>query len=204
ADAGFAPALVAYGDFYRRGQGVEKDPARAIPYYQQAATLGSSDAMNLVGLAYLRGEGVARNAQVGLDWLTRANDAGNPYAAFQLGRAFLKGDAVEMDRTKALAYFRLAAQRDYLGGYQYIGKILADGGDGIKADRPEALANYIIAREAAKARDTVDAKEELIDIEKELAALTKRMTSDEIAAGETSAANRIAQYGLLDFNLVNE
>jgi uncharacterized protein len=201
---GHPPAFVAYGDFYRKGLGIEVDEARAVDFYRQAAVLGSTDAENLIGMAYMRGKGAEKDTDTGIQWLVRSSDAGNPFAAFQLGRAFQDGWGVKQDLKTALAYFRLSAQRNYLGAYILIGDVLRDGDLAEGSDIAEAYANYIIAREAAILRDTRDAKEELADAEARIAEVTAEMSAEEKAEGEQIAADWIAQYGLLDFNLVSE
>jgi uncharacterized protein len=200
---GYPAAFVAYGDFYRKGLGVEVDDAKALEYYRQAAVLGSSDAENLIGMAYMRGKGTKKDTDTGIKWLVRSSDAGNPFAAFQLGRAFQDGWGVEKNAKTALAYYRLSAQRNYLGAYVRIGDLMQDGSMG-SVDRAEAYANYIIAREAALLRDTRDSKDELAEAKDRIAALTAAMTPEEKTKGEKTAADWIAQYGLLDFNLVSE
>ena len=197
---GFPHAMVAYGDFYRKGWGVDADPARAVEYYRKAAALGSSDAVNLVGMAYMRGQGLENDTDAGIRWLVRASDEGNPYAAYQLGIAFVRAWGVETNLDTALAYFRLSAQRNYLGAYIQIGDILAQD----PAQLSEAYANYIIAREAAKVRDSLDAADELDEANAKLADVSARMDADQRAAGERIAKGWIDQYGLLDFNLVSE
>jgi uncharacterized protein len=203
AQNGHAPALVAYGDFYRKGLGVKVNDGISLDYYRRAAALDSSDAANLIGMAHMRGQGTDKNTDIGINWLVRSSDAGNPYAAFQLGRAFQDGWGVKKNLETALAYYRLSAQRNYLGAYIRIGDLLRM--DNVEGGRmPEAYANYIIAREAAILRDTRDAKEELAEAETRIAEVLVEMSDDDKAAGEKIAADWIAQYGLLDFNLVNE
>ncbi len=197
-------ALTALGDLYRRGQGTPADPVRAMPYYGKAASLGHTDAMNLIGMAYMRGEGIEQDTDVGIYWLTEATDLGNPYSAFHLGRAFLTGWGVQPDRRTALAYFRLSAQRNYLGAYAYLGDILTAPDSEELRNVPEGYANYIIAREAAILRDTIDSKKELVEIEAKIAALLPTLSDADRAEGERIAQDWIDQYGLLDFNLVHE
>jgi TPR repeat protein len=197
-------ALTALGDLYRRGQGMPADPERAMPFYIRAAALGHTDAMNLIGMAYMRGQGVEQDTEEGIRWLTEATDLGNPYAAFHLGRAFLTGWGVQPDQRTALAYFRLSAQRNYLGAYAFLGDILTSADAGDLRDVPEGYANYIIARDAAILRDTIDSKKELVEIEAKIATLLGTMSESDRAAGEKIAQEWIAQYGLLDFNLVHE
>ena len=197
-------ALTALGDLYRRGQGMPADPERAMPFYIRAAALGHTDAMNLIGMAYMRGEGVERDTDEGIRWLTKATDLGNPYSAFHLGRAFLVGWGVQPDKRTALAYFRLSAQRNYLGAYTFLGDVLTAADAGDLRDVPQGYANYIIARDAAILRDTIDSKKELVEIETKIAALLPSMSDAERAGGESIARDWIEQYGLLDFNLVHE
>ncbi len=200
AQTGLDSAITALGDMYRRGQGVPQDHGRAMEYYKKAAALGSSDAMNNIAMAYMRGHGVETDTDIGINWLSRASEAGNPYAAFHLGRAFLKGWGVEKDLSQAAAFFRLSAQRNYLGAYMYLGDVLQME----DADLPQALANYVIAREAGILRDTKDSLEDSAEANKRLEELRARMSPRQIAEGERTAENWIAQYGLLDFNLVHE
>lgn len=200
---GHSHAFVAYGDFYRKGFGVPVDEAKALEFYRQAAVLGSSDAKNLIGIAYLRGKGVTKDTTTGIQWLVQSSDEGNPFAAFQLGRAFQEGVGVKKDAKTALAYYRLSAQRNYLGAYIRIGDMLRLGADG-RVNRAEAYANYIIAREAAIIRDTIDSQEELALAQEKIAEITAEMSADEKAEGEKIATDWIDQYGLLDFNLVSE
>ncbi len=200
AMSGFSSALTALGDMYRRGQGVEEDFARSVSYYEKAAALGSSDAMNNIGMAYMRGQGVPEDTRQGILWLSRASDEGNPYAAFHLGRAFLTGWGVERNPDQAVAYFRLSAQRNYLGAYTYLGDTLAAD----TASLAEAYANYIIAREAAVLKDTIETIKEHNEIVAKIDEISARMTAEQKAEGEKIAADWIDQFGLLDFNLVHE
>lgn len=197
-------ALTALGDLYRRGQGLPADPQRALPYYRKAAALGHTDAMNLIGMAYMRGEGIEQDTSEGIRWLTQATELGNPYSAFHLGRAFLKGWGVEPDIRTALAYFRLSAQRDYLGAYAFLGDILTGADSEKLRNLPEGYANYIIAREAAIMRNTIDSKKELVEIQAKIATLLPEMDDGDRMKGERIAEDWIKQYGLLDFNLVHE
>ena len=199
--AGNVSAMSALGDLYRRGQLGEKDPARALEYYRMAAALEQSDAMNNIGMAYMRGDGIAKDTDTGIAWLSRASDFGNPYAAYHLGRAFRDGWGVSSDADQALAYFRLSAQRNFLTAYMSIGDVL------LKLDQPrkaEALANFMIAREAGELKNTIRSREEAGEASAKIAELRASMTSEEISDGERIADEWISQYGLLDFTLVNQ
>ena len=201
---GQSNAVTALGDLYRRGQGVEVDYGRALGLYLSAAANNETDAMNNVGMAYLRGEGVAENQPQAIFWLTRATDAGNPYSAFHLGRMFMKGWGVEKDARQALAYFRLSAQRNFVNAYEFIGDVLAAGKDGVDQDLPQSYANYIIAYEGGILRDTDGSRTVAERAAEKMVALEAQMTAEQIEAARQTAADWIAEYGVLDFNLVNQ
>lgn len=199
ARVGNTSALSALGDLYLRGQLGRPDPATANSLYVKAAALGKTDAMNSLGMAYLEGKGVEQDIETGIRYLSQASELGNPHAAFQLGRVFWRGIAVERNPTQALAYFRLSAQRNNLIAYVLIGDVLRSSGD-----TSEAYANYVIAREGGLLRNTIGSRDiSQIAVER-LAKLSAEMSAADIEAGETIAQDWIEQYGLLDFNLVNE
>jgi TPR repeat protein len=201
---GDTAAITALADMHRRGQGVPENPALAMEYYRQAAALGKTDAMNNIGMAYMRGTGVEVDEQQGIWWLSRATEEGNPYAPYHLGRAFMRGWGVEKNMQQALAYLRLSAQRNFLGAYIAIGDLLQTGGDGVEVNLTEAYANYVIAIEASKVRDTMAAEKERAEAEEKLATLSSQLSEADRAAGQKIADDWIEQYGLLDFNLVNQ
>lgn len=203
AGFGFPNALSALADLYRNGQGVPQDHAKALTYYRQAAAGGHTDAMNSVGMAYMRGEGVERDLAQGIYWLSRASEQGNPYSAHHLGRAFRTGWGVEKDPRQAIAYYRLSAQRNFMGAYTEIGDMLT-GNDGIPADLPQAYASLTIAIEAAKLVDTTSARKNGEVATAKLDELRPRMTAEQITGGERIAAEWLDQYGVLDFARVWE
>jgi TPR repeat protein len=201
---GNVSAMTALGDMYRRGQLGPENHAMALVHYRKAAALGHTDAMNNIGMAYMRGQGVDQDPQQGVSWLSLASEQGNPYAAYQLGRAFLVGWGVEKNLAQAVAFFRLSAQRNFLDAYNYLGDALQSDEDTSVQDLPQALASYIIAREAGLLRDTIESREETGRAIANIETLTARMTAEQRAEGERIASDWIEQYGLLDFELVNE
>ncbi|KAK6532896.1 hypothetical protein TWF281_007067 [Arthrobotrys megalospora] len=53
-------AIFELGNCFRHGWGTEKDPVAAFNYYQTAANLGDTDAMNETGWCYLNGYGLKK------------------------------------------------------------------------------------------------------------------------------------------------
>lgn len=197
--SGRPSAMSALGDLYRRGRLGDPDPARALDYYRMAAAQEQTDAMNNIGMGYMRGDGVEADTDQGIAWLSRASELGNPYAAFHLGRAFLTGWGVEKNASQALAYFRLSAQRNFLTAYTFIGDAIRAMDD---PDLPEAMANYVIARDAGVLKNTRKSLEEADEASAKLSEVQALMTPEQIEQGTRIAENWIEQYGLLDFDLV--
>lgn len=59
-------AIYELGNCYRHGWGTEKDPVAAFNYYQTAANLGDTDAMNETAWCYLNGYGMKKKDKVSL------------------------------------------------------------------------------------------------------------------------------------------
>ena len=54
-------AIFELGNCFRHGWGVQKDPVAAREYYETAANLGDTDAMNEVAWCYLEGFGCRKD-----------------------------------------------------------------------------------------------------------------------------------------------
>lgn len=63
-----------------RGEGVEKDEAKGVALYREAAEAGLAPAMTALGGAYLSGRGVPKDAEQARSWLTKAAGAGEAEA----------------------------------------------------------------------------------------------------------------------------
>lgn len=69
ADGGHPGAQEIMGIMYRQGQGVPKDPAKAMMYLTKAAETARPLAQHHVGVMYYLGEGVPSDPIVALMWL---------------------------------------------------------------------------------------------------------------------------------------
>ena len=78
AQAGDPAAQNELGLRYRLGTDVEKDPAKAIPWFLKAARQGYAKAYFNLGAAYYNGDGVNVNDQDSCVWFMLAADAGDP------------------------------------------------------------------------------------------------------------------------------
>ncbi len=68
----------------QKGEGVAKDPTKAVYWYTRAAEQGIAPAQLNLGLMYLRGEGVKADMNQGRAWLEKAAHLGDNRASYAL------------------------------------------------------------------------------------------------------------------------
>lgn len=110
AAAGFLPALSDLGFRYLEGNGVEKDPARAVFWWRLAAAAGDVSLMNRLGHLYHDGDLIEADAQQAAYWWGKAAEQGDVNASANLGGLYEIGQGVARDEIRAAALFRLAAK----------------------------------------------------------------------------------------------
>ncbi|KAH0494033.1 hypothetical protein TgHK011_000669 [Trichoderma gracile] len=70
-------AIFELANCFRHGWGIEKDPIAAKQYYETAANLGDTDAMNEVARCYLEGYGCKKDKYTAAQYYRLAEKAGN-------------------------------------------------------------------------------------------------------------------------------
>ncbi len=83
AKTGYAWAQTRLADSYRRGEGVEKDPAKAVQLYRMAAEQGNAEAQTKLADSYRTGEGVEKDLAKANQLYRMAADTGNDEAQLQ-------------------------------------------------------------------------------------------------------------------------
>ena len=139
---GEVEAMVALGDLYFNGQGVEIDFDLAHYWYEKAANTGEGnpEAFKHIGMAYHAGWGRDVDYDKAREYFEKALEAGNDDVLFLLGRVYYDTE----DYATAMKYFKRAAvdgnefqnnAEDRLGDmYRF--------GEGVKQDIDEAVAWY--------------------------------------------------------------
>ncbi|XAV88997.1 MAG: hypothetical protein AAHH96_02805 [Candidatus Symbiodolus clandestinus] len=61
---------------YRDGQGMARDYAKALFWFQQAADRGCSDSKASIGFLYFNGLGGAKDFSTAFDWFSQAAEQG--------------------------------------------------------------------------------------------------------------------------------
>ncbi|KKA27254.1 hypothetical protein TD95_003181 [Thielaviopsis punctulata] len=97
-------AIYELANCFRNGWGVERDPVAAKQYYETAANLGDTDAMNEVALCYLQGFGCRKDKFAAARYYRLAEKAGNK----TLGNSWIwkeKYDPEQQGKKKGLFSF---------------------------------------------------------------------------------------------------
>ncbi len=137
---------------YLRGEGVPRDPVRALEAFRRAAELGHPGAMREIGNAYAAGAaGLEQSWSEALHWWQRAAARGDPVAAFNAARVLEKGRDVPRDPAQAVALYTQASRAGYAPAKTNLA-IMLYRGDGAPRDLARARALFL---EAAEAGDRV-------------------------------------------------
>jgi TPR repeat protein len=122
-----ADAMLHLGNKYSRGQGVLKDEALALQYYQRAAEIGSIIAMDNVGTYYAMGRGVPVDKVRAIAWYRRAAAHGYVPAMNNLGVLYSAKIQGKPDYCQALAWFKKSAEGGNAVGMWHLGQAYQQG-----------------------------------------------------------------------------
>lgn len=108
--------LIKLAKMYATGEGVKRDPAKALTLYKRAAIKRQPAEFQPEGMWYLDADGRERS----LILLRKEAEGGNADAMFELGNAYSAGDGVEFSLTEAKAWWKKAAEK----GNPFAGELL--------------------------------------------------------------------------------
>lgn len=137
-EAGDAEAQFKLGRRYAKGEGVPKDTAKAVEWYQKAAMQGNAKAQTNLGVMYAEGEGVPKDAAKAVEWYQKAAAQGEAYAQNNLGVMYSRGEGVPEDSAKAVEWFQKAAEQGDAAAQSSLGLRHARG-DGVPKDAAKAV-----------------------------------------------------------------
>jgi TPR repeat protein len=112
ASQGHADAQFNLGCCYATGEGVAKDQAEAVRWYNMAAKQGHADAQfNLTSYyarCYENSEGVAKDQAAAIEWFLKAALQNDPKAQSNLGHILGVDSPASPDRKEALKWLLIA------------------------------------------------------------------------------------------------
>ena len=95
---------------YLKGNGVAKNPTKAIEYYKKGMTEGSGESSNAgLGAMYFYGDGVEKDYAKAISYFKKAIKLGSTTAYYHLGIAAMEGRGVVKDINEAKRYFKIAS-----------------------------------------------------------------------------------------------
>jgi hypothetical protein len=119
-----ADALVAVGEAFAKGLGVDIDPEMASEWYRRALAFRHPRAQMLLGLAYLAGDGVKRQTDEGLRLLNMAAEQGYADAEYELAEILFQRATTH---TQAIALFEAAANHGQVRAQFRLGQLCKAG-----------------------------------------------------------------------------
>jgi TPR repeat protein len=176
ADRGQAEAQYNLGMLYLKGLGVARNPEEAFRWFRLAGEQGQADAAFQVGLMREKGVGVAQDFAQAQVWFTLAAEHGDSEAEVSLAELYDQGQGVPKDLTRAVYWYKMAAEQGLPEAQSRLGACYANG-KGVHKDQVMA---YFWLTLAAKRHDQ--------NAEKQRLELAPRLSADEIAKTELSAA----------------
>lgn len=114
AELGFAKAQHFVATCYYSGLGTKKDKSLALEWYKKAAEQEYPQSVCYLAVFYEDGVGgVERDTAEAVRLWKKAAELGDKEAPFVLGNLYYYGVNVELDRKKAVRWYRMSAQRLY-------------------------------------------------------------------------------------------
>ena len=158
AESGDAQAQNELGVIYFQGvDGVAKDAAKAVAWYQRAAAQGNADAQYALALCYAEfglwnaglsipdcGNAVSKDDAKAGEWFQKAAAQGLAKAQYCLGQRYRLGEGVPKDPTKAFEWMKKAAIQGMPNAQAWLG-VEYQAGDGIPTDFAKAAQWYQLA-----------------------------------------------------------
>lgn len=138
ADSGDVDAQYNLGVMYNKGEGVPKDVAKAVEWWQKAAAQGQAAAQHLLGLMCAKGEGVQKNSVKAVEWFQKAAAQGDADAQNNLARMYYLGEGIPKDVAKAAEWVQKAAEQGVAMAQARLGGMYEDG-EGVPKDASKAV-----------------------------------------------------------------
>ena len=151
AEAGIPAAQYDLAIDYSRGEdGLPKNAAQAVGWYEKAATQGYAPAETNLGNAYFNGwDGLRKNATQAVYWWEKAAAEGDAPAESNLGSAYLHGwGGLPKNAALAVHWYEKAAAQGGTGGEFNLGSAYLHGWNGLP--KSGAQTDYWWAKAAAQ------------------------------------------------------
>ena len=157
AQTGDAEAEFQLGRAYLRGQGVDKDPEKALDWMKKAASHGHADGLGAMGYFYAMGVVVPKDDAAAAEWFRKGAEKGSAKAQLNFGLALAKGKGVEANPSEGLKWIDKAVEQELPEAIYAAGETYYWGQFGRAVDYGMALPMF----ERAALKGNIDAQNNL-------------------------------------------
>lgn len=133
-----------------RGKDENKDYAKALKFFLQAADTGTTHAYELLADMYANGQGTKQDFTESAKWHRKAANNGKHSSQFALGNFYLLGKGVKKDKQQAFTWFEKAAKGGNKSAYLILG-LMYDKGTGTEKSPEKAFSWFQKSAEANNA-----------------------------------------------------
>ena len=141
ASQGYPNSIYNLGQYYRIGEGVQRDEEQAFKYYMEAADLNFPLALSMVGFCYNNGWGTPLDIGKAFWYYKKAAELGESEGQLQLAICYLRGIGTKMDKTKGIEWLEKAANQGLPAAQGAMGNCYFDG-EGVETDGSKAFMWY--------------------------------------------------------------
>ena len=141
AENGDTEAMHHMGNFFLFGNElleIDKNPSKAVEYYENAAYNGFTQAMNMLGVCYSNGMGVGKDILKACWCFELAADKGFTAAKVNLALLYLLGDGIKADYEKAAELLQQVSDSQYSFAQTILG-ICYLNGNGVANDERKGI-----------------------------------------------------------------
>lgn len=112
---------------YLLGNGVPRDPDRALQLFNSAATQNNLSAFRSLAKVYTKGVGVPPDPTAAFKWWRKAAEQDDPTSQFRVGLAYLDGVGVEQDSAQGVAWLEKSANAGEGPAQANLGELYGSG-----------------------------------------------------------------------------
>ncbi len=152
-----------------------KPDQKPIEEVKAKAEAGDAESQEELGFRYDKGEGVVQDHAEAARWYRKAAEQNYADAQYNLGFCYKHGEGVAKDLVEAVKWYRKAAEQNYAKAQCNLGVCFYNG-NGVAKDWVEAYRWLLLA---ARQGDE--------DAKKNLTALERKLTPEQIAEGQKRA-----------------
>jgi uncharacterized protein len=116
-----------FGRMLLAGQGVERDAALALTWFNRAAEQRNPDAMNMVGRCHENGWGTPLDLELAAHWYECSAKRRHDWGQYNFANMLFDGRGVAVDQPQAVRWYRLAAHQNHARAMNLLGRCYEEG-----------------------------------------------------------------------------